>query len=340
MVFLNNDTIVDGRMARSAGRAPRRRTDRARRGGDEPRRQRGARSACHIAPTASSSNLRADTRAAASRRSVRHPTATMFCAALRRAVWDTDRPARQPFRGRPLRRRRFVDARQGRGVPRRLRRGRVRPSLRPGVDRPAGRRPGNTARCSTPTGGGGKRSGRRRGGPMRRRTRPTTTRWSRACGQLVHDAIPPGATVLVISKGDDELLRLHRPPRLALSAGRGRRLRRPLPGGQRGMHRGAGAAAGARRRLPADSGDRAVVAAALRRFAEHLTRTTPCVPMTGAGHRRRVVGTVHARRRSRGALRLWTRPCRANRTGAGRRRARVRARVRAARRRGPDRQQG
>ncbi len=118
------------------------------------------------------------------------------------------RPARRALRGRALRGRRLLRARARAGLPRRLRRGRLRPPLRRGLLRRA--RPDGPLRGALPGEQGALRGevGRHVAAapapPERLVPRPRRSGSARSST----DELPPDATVLVVSNGDDELLQL------------------------------------------------------------------------------------------------------------------------------------
>ena len=74
------------------------------------------------------------------------------------------------------------------------------------------------------------------------------------CSAAVDDSVPAGATVLVVSRGDEELLRIGWPPGVALPARRRRRVRGPPSGRQ--PRRRSPCSSGNARRVPSTSSSR------------------------------------------------------------------------------------
>jgi GT2 family glycosyltransferase len=133
-------------------------------------------------------------------------TATMFCAALRRSVWDTTGPLDTRFR---------VGLFEDDDLSMRVRAAGFRVACAEDVfvhhfgQASIGRlaRTGQYGALFHANRQRWEEKWQTTWTPHARRTRPDYDRLVAAVRQLVHDTTPPGATVVVVSKGDDELLR-------------------------------------------------------------------------------------------------------------------------------------
>ena len=121
--------------------------------------------------------------------------------------------------------------------------------------------------------------------PHGRRLTPEYRRLRERVRATVTARLPADATVIVVSKGDEELLRFKSPvppsqlptlhQGLALPASGGRALRQSLSGKQRGSDRAPGKPAGQGRRFPVNSEAGILVARALRRVQGASGTTLP-----------------------------------------------------------------
>ena len=191
--------------------------------------------------------------------------ATLFCAAMRRDTHEHVGLARRALRNGPFRGRRLLERGSGLRAPGRLRRRRIRPPLRRGGVRGTRRdgRYGDLFRANKA------RFEEKWGIPWQSHLqRPNA--WYRDLIDRIRDVVerelPPDATVLVVSNGDDELLKLGAErPRLALPAEPGRHVRRPPPGRFDRGDRAPGGASRQGRRVPPATRAVAMVAGALPR---------------------------------------------------------------------------
>ena len=132
----------------------------------------------------------------------------MFCAAMRRDVFEEVGPLDERFEVGMFEDDDYARRVREAGYSSRLRRGRVRPPLRRGVVRRAGRR----AASATASSIANRRRFEEKWGvewkPHGRRVDPGYERLLERLRKAVREEVPPGATVLVVSRGDEELVGL------------------------------------------------------------------------------------------------------------------------------------